>query len=72
MAERKSTISTTRRSTVRRKFSAVVRAQTKVDKLRVKMMKKVLQYLKTAMGEWTDDHHDHFEQMALVCHEIRR
>ena len=33
---------------------------------------KGLQYLKTAMGEWTDDHHDHFEQMALVCHEIRR
>ena len=52
--------------------AAVVQAQTKVDKLRVKMMKKVLQYLKTAMGEWTDDHHDHFEQMALVCHEIRR
>ena len=31
---------------------------------------KVLQSLKTAMGDWTDDHQDHFEQILLVCHEI--
>ena len=41
----------------------------RVEKLRVKTMKKIMQYLKTAMGSWTNDHQNYFEQMALGCNE---